>query len=181
MVFLSHHRMDKHKKQTCILFTVIALVLIGAVLCLHFNGIRDKYRIVWEYPTSSPYDYPDTVWISESPMIVLHVSPKENAEMGSAGGSEAYMIVDGQRIPVDILMRAGHTPQVYALVYDLKKDRMVLHNVLLEGHFKRLTNWKIVIQIQTDNVFGGQYKTITLKRMWETGDEAMAIIEERFP
>lgn len=181
MVFLSHRRMNKHKKQIFILFTVIALVLIGIVLFLHFSGIQEKYTIVWEHPTYSPYDYPDTVWISESPVIVLHVSPKEKADMGSAGGSEAYMIVDGQRIPVDILIEAGHTTLVYNLVYDLKKERMVEQSVLLVGYLKRLTNWEIILQIRTDNVFGGQYKTITLKRMWETGDEAMAIIEERFP
>jgi len=110
-----------------------------------------------ELPARSPYEYPDSVWVSESPKIVLHVSPNKEAAIES---SEAYVEVEGQKIPADIMIQSGRYAQI-----DKKGKHETVDDILFGGHLLKVTNKEVVIQIQEDYVFGEKYTTITLKRV----------------
>ncbi len=157
---LPHKRTGKSKAKFVILSVVVMLLLI-AMFIFFFPECRQSMKNAIrniEIPVKSPYKYPDSIWISESPEIVLHVSPDKDVEMGSSGGSKAYIIVEDEKIPVDILIERGR----YAII--CKEGKHDAGSTLLGGHLNKVTNKEVIIQIQEDYVYGGKYTEITLKR-----------------
>lgn len=174
------NQIENEKRRFLIPCITIGIIVLGMVLLLHLLGVRSIFGKI-EYPIESPYIYPDSVWVSVSPGIVLHVSPIEGAGMDYEGGSRAYIIADGEKIPVEIMIQRGR----YVHINDLRnKNLFDSERTLIGGHCATITNKKVVIQLideEDDKVYGGRYKYITLVRMKETGNEAMAIVEEMFP
>ena len=146
VLFLVIYRSTRKKLFLALSLTAIVLfgaMAIGLVAVKPFE--RDK----------GPYDFPDSVWVSESPQIELHVSHDHVIEH-----SEAFLIVDGERIDVDIALEANSYPVRISV-----KGENSLEAVLIEGTLSSVKEGEISFEVERDRVYGGAYRTITLRRV----------------
>ena len=107
----------------------------------------------WLVKHDCPYNYPGSVWESEDPRIRLRVVD------GIPEHADAYLIVDGEEMPVVILMD-DHISDVS--VYDSSASEL-----LLTGS-QKTTSEKVVIKVypEHDRLFNNAYSKIVLHRVY---------------
>ena len=134
-------------------FGAAALLFLIVLAVLLFIGLRVGVGL--GLVKTAPYDYLGSTWVSESPAITLYVSPGSR----TIEDSEAYITVDGEEIPVLILIERGKIVSID------RRPANSIDDILLRGHLQKMTRKEVVIEVTEDHAFSGQYKTITLKRV----------------
>ena len=134
------------RKKLFFALGLTATVLFAAMVTVLVIGLEQ---------TKGPYDCPDSVWVSDSPQIELHVSHDHGIET-----SEAFLIVDGERIDVDVYLETNRYP-----VRIRTKGVNSLEAVLIEGTLSSVEKGEVSFTVEKDRVYGGAYRTITLRRV----------------
>lgn len=124
------------------LLQFMLIVLIGA-LC--FSACRDMY-----YGTR-PFDYPNSVWVCESPYIrvVIGSNKETNAYLGSEANEQEFQLLFGYGNDVDAIKQGTQ------LVSD--------ETILFKGYCT-FAEESFTINISSDNIWGGKYKILHFLR-----------------
>ena len=145
-----------HKRRTILIVAVA--ITIGLIIA--FVGFPFFGRILYisGLGPKGPYKYPNSTWESKDPCISLHVSDKGSA----VEDAEAYVIVDGEKIFVNLYIQADR-----ANVIIQKRDDSSLEGRLLVGELTKCSSEKVEFRVEEDHLFSGRYSSIIL---WRTGN-----------
>lgn len=144
------------KKQKCqnnSKYDIYLYVLTWTIIILLIAGI------MYEHPIDSIGKIQDSVWVCETPKIVLEISSGNNGEQGSKDGSKAFLEIGGENIEIEIMLERGR----YALVAERSTGR-----TLLGGFVENITNRRAIIRVNYDLVCENQVERIILKRKKST-------------
>lgn len=117
-------------------------------------------------PMKCPYDYPGSVWESDSPYIVLYIN--ENGvfdEESPDPNGQAFLKIDGELKQV---LFCAEPITICAPIYDYemcKEAGALIPEALLLDTECHYYEDKIVMKIIEDHVYEGEYKEVILERI----------------
>ena len=127
----------KHKTALCVVLCALAILLGGCTTRF--------YR-------KTPYDYPDSIWVSKDPYIYLHVVDQYSYN------AESYIIINGERIPVVFFAEKksatcyivtskpdGDSESLLIMEYECFSDRIelkVLHDYCFDGQYDSIVMYR---------------------------------------
>lgn len=116
--------------------------------------------------THYPSEEGPAVWISEDPEFVIEYAYQDTTL--SSGGTysliqdSSYIVRDGERMPVCIVFGRGHSFYIFPMPIDGRIDG---DSKLLTGSWRFHDHRTIIkIEVETDELFDGQYETISFIR-----------------
>jgi len=155
MGLVSRHKRDSKRSAVAIIPVASTLLLLVLFVGVLLSPIGFHFAKIIGVATNGPYDYPNSMWISESPEIVLCVGEK-----GRVDEATASVVIGGEKVPVTIVVQNGRPVYFYSSPTSYRIDER-----LLTGEVNSATKDKVVISVQDDHLFNGKYETITLKRV----------------
>ncbi len=149
-MFMHFSSVTKHRLVKTITLCIIVVMCISLLFFL----VLSRFLLI-----KTPYDYPDTIWVSDDPQIILHVSSK-----GYDYLTEAFILKDNNKLPIVFLADPKRiTAEIYA-AQDYSSNNLSLEKALLIVECKYKKD-KVVMSIVKDRIFDGCYSTITLLRI----------------
>ena len=134
-----------------ILGKIILGIVVFAAAAQVFYILAAGGAFRWIVKLDSPYNYPGSTWESEDPRIFLHVVD------GIPEHAEAYLVMDGDKTPIEILMDDNIRD---VCIY----DSPVTKQLFMGSH--KTSSEKVVIKPYPDHdhLFDGAYSEIILYR-----------------
>ncbi len=152
---------DERRKNRRFVLKVSGMVIGGIILCFAiFIGIwyyswmrlyRNKVNL------KTPFDYPNSTWISEEPYIYLHI-PDDAKDYS---GEECYIQFNGERIESHFLVNYP-SPSEFQRVAEPGTLHSEIWLLIGTCDFKED---KVTMKVTADNLFDGEYKRIVLERV----------------
>ena len=135
-------------KKRIILFIVVAILAIITFLALLFPVLGralHSFGVV-----TGPYDHPGSVWVSTDPSIHLEISTD-----GVVQHSSSFIESKEGQIPVYILVQPD---RAWVIIRTKSGDSLIM------GELTRCDEDAFSFSVVEDNLFSGEYQTITLTR-----------------
>ncbi len=125
--------------------------------------------------THYPSEEGPAIWVSEDPEFVIEYAYRDTTL--TSGGTysiirdSSYIVRDGERVPVCVVFGHGHSFYIYPMPIDGRIDG---DSKLLTGSWRFHDHRTIIkIEVETDELFDGQYETITfIKQESEATDDS---------
>ena len=143
------------RKHIILLAVVLSLIVMIPAGVFLFGFAANAGRIgqtVGLIP-KAPMEQYGSLWLSDEPWVSIRVS-----EAGVYKPYTAYIMRDGAETEVSVNLEPGKGFSINTRDYDS------LHGTLLRGTIREWSETEVFIDVTEDNVFGGAYDTIVLRR-----------------
>lgn len=141
---LLHSSNIRNPRKTQVLFLLLSVIVLLSACTDPFSYRSSKI---------SPHDYIGSEWQSEEPFF--HLQVLENREMNG------YLLINGVKIDVVCSIEWGHSIRIHKVP---QNDTVSDSDYIIEGTCE-CTEQEVVINVEKDYFFNGQYPIIVLNRV----------------
>lgn len=141
---LLHSSNIRNPRKTQVLFLLLSVIVLLSACTDPFSYRSSKI---------SPHDYIGSEWQSEEPFF--HLQVLENREMNG------YLLINGVKIDVVCSIEWGHSVRIHKVP---QNDTVYDSDYIMEGTCE-CTEQEVVINVEKDYFFNGQYPIIVLNRV----------------
>lgn len=141
-------------KLFIIIFAVLLAVCLIMPVCIFIS-----WNHIYESQKSlvTPYNFPGSIWKSDRPKMVLEVAKDSSIP----SDSKCYIECEGTQL--DVVFSPGYPQR--ATVALREAEGLEIQDIRLLICDATFSEDKVTLKLIQDNLFNGDYKTITLKRI----------------
>ena len=99
-------------------------------------------------------------WKSEEPIVEFIVKSKEEIMQNEDGVNYGFLYKNGEKIEIGCLWTVSHGIDAFLIDKIAPNHNFDDGDVAFRGNYK-MSNNKLVLEINLDNIFGNKYDTIT--------------------
>lgn len=142
-----------HKLFLFIFVAVLAVgIIIPVCIFLSWDHVHESQKSL-----ITPYNYPGSVWKSEEPEMVLEVAKDSSIP----SDSKCYIVCEGKQL--DVVFSPGYPQRATVELREGEEpETQDLRLLICDASFSEN---KVTLKVVQDNLFNGDYETITLERV----------------